>query len=161
MIDDNIANKISDSQEYHIKKVVEHLQSCEQDIKNHLADFVSALCGVQKDSMLSNTHVAYCAHARYMYWYAYRYMTNESYEKIATLSCEDGHKYTQSAISTGINRMSVMIEQEPPWNKRWLIVKRIINVIKTQERERDIDNTIVIQVPKDLKGKVNIQIKDK
>ena len=158
MVDDKVVSELKESQDFHIKKAVEHLQLCEKDLKKYLSDFVAALCEVPKDSMLSNTHVAYCAHARYLYWYAYRYMTNESYEKIAAMSCESGHKYTQSAIATGVNKMSTMIEEEPLWNKRWLIVKRII---KLQWQDETIDNTIVIQVPKDLKGKVNIQIKDK
>ena len=158
MVDDKVVSELKESQDFHIKKAVEHLQLCEKDINKYLSDFVAALCEVPKNSMLSNTHVVYCAHARYLYWYAYRYMTNESYEKIAAMSCESGHKYTQSAIATGVNKMSTMIEEEPLWNKRWLIVKRII---KLQWQDETIDNTIVIQVPKDLKGKVNIQIKDK
>ena len=158
MVDDKVVSELKESQDFHIKKAVEHLLLCEKDINKHLSDFVAALCEVPKSSMLSNTHVAYCAHARYLYWYAYRYMTNESYEKIAAMSCESGHKYTQSAIATGVNKMSTMIEEEPLWNKRWLIIKRII---KLQWQDETIDNTIVIQVPKDLKGKINITIKDK
>ena len=158
MVDDKVVSELKESQDFHIKKAVEHLQLCEKDINKYLSDFVAALCEVPKNSMLSNTHVAYCAHARYLYWYAYRYMTNESYEKIASISCESGHKYTQSAIATGVNKMSTMIEEEPLWNKRWLIVKRII---KLKWQDETIDNTIVIQVPKELKGKVNISIKDK
>ena len=158
MVDDKVVSELKESQDFHIKKAVEHLQLCEKDINKYLSDFVAALCEVPKNSMLSNTHVAYCAHARYLYWYAYRYMTNESYEKIAAMSCESGHKYTQSAIATGVNKMSTMIEEEPLWNKRWLIVKRII---KLQWQDETIDNTIVIQVPNDLKGKINITIKDK
>ena len=52
-----------------------------------------------------------------------------------------------------------MIENESLWKRRWTIIKRII---KLREQEDDyIDKTIVIQVPKTLKGKVNISIKDK
>lgn len=55
--------------------------------------------------------------------------------------------------------MSMMIENESLWKRRWTIIKRII---KLREQEDDyIDKTIVIQVPKTLKGKINITIKDK
>ena len=78
MVDDKVVSELKESQDFHIKKAVEHLLLCEKDINKYLSDFVAALCEVPKSSMLSNTHVAYCAHARYLYWYAYRYMTNES-----------------------------------------------------------------------------------
>lgn len=154
----NGVTELQGSQDYHISKIIEHLRMCEQATKDNLADFISALCNVPKEEMLSNTHVVYCAHARYLYWYAYRYMTNESYNNIAIQCGKNGHRYTQSAIATGVNKMSVMIEQEPLWNKRWGVVKKII---KLHSQDEDIDNTVVIQVPKDLKGKINITIKDK
>lgn len=158
MIDESVINGLKSSNDFHIKKAVEHLQKCEQDIKSYLADFIAALCAIPKDKMLSYTNVAHYAQARYLYWYAYRYMTKESYVKIASHLCENGHKYTQSAIATGVNKMSAMIEQEPLWSKRWGIVKKII---KLHSQDENIDNTVVIQVPKDLKGKINITIKDK
>ena len=158
MIDNNGATELQGSQDYHIGKIIEHLRMCEQTTKDNLADFISALCNVPKEEMLSNTHVVYCAHARYLYWYAFRYMTNESYENIAIQCGKDGHRYTQSAIATGVNKMSTMIETEPLWNKRWVVVKKII---KSKSQDNAIDNTIVIQVPKDLKGKINITVKDK
>ena len=158
MIDNNGVTELQGSQDYHIGKIIEHLQMCEQDTKDNLADFVAALCNVPKDKMLSNTHVVYCAHARYLYWYAYRYMTNDSYENSAAQCGKNGHRYTQSAIATGVNKMSTMIENEPLWNKRWVVVKKII---KTESQGNGVDNNIVIQVPKELKGKINITIKDK
>jgi hypothetical protein len=70
-----------------------------------------------------------------------------------------GHRFVLRSIQNGVSRMSTMIENESLWKRRWTIIKRII---KLREQEDDyIDKTIVIQVPKTLKGKVNIQIKDK
>ena len=148
MVDDKVVSELKESQDFHIKKAVEHLLLCEKDINKYLSDFVAALCNVPKDKMLSNTHVVYCAHARYLYWYAYRYMTNDSYENIAAQCGKNGHRYTQSAIATGVNKMSTMIENEPLWNKRWLIVKRIIKESNGSLSEPPVQ--ITITVPKNV-----------
>jgi chromosomal replication initiation ATPase DnaA len=159
MVDEGVVKEMEKSQDYHIAKAIEHLQKCGADTRKYLADFVAALCNVPKEKMLANTHVACCAHARYLYWYAYRYMTNESYEKIAKRSSEDEHRYTQSAIATGVNKMSGMIEKEPLWSKRWFVLKRIIKLHSNDEDK--INSSIVIQVPKEIKDRISITIKEK
>ena len=157
--DDSIKKGWADVEYRHVDKAIEHLRQHEDDIRAYLADFVAAVCGVEREEMFSNSDTACFAHARYLYWYAYRYMTGEAYEKMARQVPNGGHRFVLRSIQNGVNKMSMMIEEQPLWKKRWTIIKRIIK-LRGQEDE-DVDNTIVIQVPKALKGKINITIKDK
>jgi chromosomal replication initiation ATPase DnaA len=157
--DESIKKGWADVEYKHIEKALEHLRQHEEDIRIYLADCVAAVCGVERKDMFSESDVACFAHSRYLYWYAYRYMTGEAYEKIARQVPDDGHHFVLRSVQNGVNKMSRMIEEEPVWKRRWTIIKRIIK-LRWQEDE-GIDKTIVIQVPKTLKGKVNISIKDK
>ena len=157
--DESIKKGWADVEYKHIETAIEHLKQHEEDIRTYLADCVAAVCGVEREDMFSNSDTACFAHARYLYWYAYRYMTGESYEKMARQVPNGGHRFVLRSIQNGVSRMSTMIENESLWKKRWTIIKRIIK-LRGQDDE-EVDKTIVIQVPKDLTGKVNIQIKDK
>lgn len=139
---------------------VEALRGYAHGVQDLLADCVAALCDVDVKMMLTNTDVIHLAHARWLFWYSYRYMTNETLDKIALMTQRiGGESFTKQGVAASINKMSLLIEREDIWNRRWRIMKRIIK-LRGQEDE-SVDNAIVIQVPKDLKGKINIAIKDK
>ena len=159
MNDESIKKGWADVEYSHVEQAIWHLKQQEEDVRMFLADCVAAICGIERDDMFSSSDISCFAHARYLYWYAYRYMTGESYEKMERQNPKGGHRFVLRSIQNGVSRMSMMIENESLWKRRWNIIKRII---KLREQEDDyIDKTIVIQVPKTLKGKVNISIKDK
>lgn len=159
MGEEKYVQELSNSELVTIQSVCDTLRNYENRIKTHLADFVAALCGVDVDTMLSNDAHDYIVQARGLYWYACRYMTNESYEKIALATQYNGFKFSPSCVAKNVAKMMIIIEQEPMWKKRWVIIKRIL---KLQDKSNnDEDTTIVVQIPKDLKNKVNIIIKDK
>ena len=95
--------------------------------------------------------------ARGLYWYARRYMTGDTYEKIGKTPT-DGKTFTKVGVATSVNKIAHLIESQPIWKKRWSIIKRIV---KTKQQDSGVDTTIVIQVPKSLKDNVNIVVKDK
>lgn len=144
----------------HIDAALNHLRRHEQNIQEYLADCVAAICDVDVNEMLSNTDVIFLAHARWLYWYAYRYMTNESYEKISMNTSRFGHSFAMRSVQGGVNKMAMMIAEEPMWTKRWVIVRRIIK-LRDQKDESKADDGIVIQVPRGMKDKLNITIKEK
>ena len=58
--------------------------------------------------------------------------------------------------------MAVMIERETLWRQRWSVVKQIIRELQeTDDEGKKMDNTIIIQVPRGLKDKIQIKIKEK
>ena len=158
--DEEIRDEWNSRNSSYLEKACMYLEKYEQNVQDYLADVVASLCNVVKDEMFEATDVVYLAHARWLYWYAYRYMTNESYDKIAQQSFHKKHTFAQRTIQNGANKMAMMIEKEALWKKRWIILKRIIK-LKDEKNNESVDNTIVIQVPKGMRDNINIVIKDK
>lgn len=146
--------------EYHVNEALKHLGALESDSQMYLSDYVATLCGITVKEMFSSSDVVFFAHSRWLYWYAYRYITNESYDKIARQDFHYGHKFSQRTIQNGVNKMAMMIEEDTLWKKRWTIIKRIIKLREQYEKPKT-DNTIVIQVPKELRDSISIVIKEK
>lgn len=144
-----------------IGHILELVRSHEYDIYTYLAETVAALCGIDVDKMLAFNSKIYVIQPRWLFWYAYRYMTGETFEKIAEMTKNKGNYYfTPNSICHSINKMSALIESAPLWKKRWTIIKRIIK-LRDANVEEQVDNTIVIQVPRDIKDKIQISIKEK
>jgi hypothetical protein len=68
-------------------------------------------------------------------------------------------KFVGRAIQQGVTKMSMMIECEPVWRKRWDCVKQVIK--QKYGEDESVDNTITICVPLHLKEKIKIQIKER
>jgi hypothetical protein len=141
-----------------IDHILDVIRSYEYDIYDYLAETVAALCDVDVDVMLSGSEKVYVSQARALFWYAYRYMTNETYEKIANMTSRY-HTFARVSVGQSINKMGVMIENEPLWRKRWVIIKSIIK-LRDQDTNTVVD-TITITIPKHLRDKVSINIKEK
>lgn len=159
--DGEILNEMELLEKENLHKALHYLRKYGSDTRKYLAQCVAAICDVDVEKMLTNTDVIYLAHARWLYWYAYRYLTNESYEKIAINTSTMGHPFALRSVQGAVNKMAMMIEKEPMWKKRWTIIKHIIKLQDGESANTNVDNTIVIQVPKELKDKINITIKEK
>ena len=159
--EEEINNDIERLRDYHIRKALEHLHKHEQAIVEYMADFVASLCDVRKEDIHSDSDVVYIAHARWLYWYACRYLMNESYSKMSEQSSRNGHTFSIRTIQNGTSKMATMVEDEPTWKRRWSIVRHIIKLYNDTTVHKQ-DNTIVIQVPKGmLNDKVQIKIQEK
>ena len=132
----------------------EYLSRYDGDIEDYIADIVASLCNVDVDKMLSDTSVAYLAQARWLYWYAIRYMTNETYDKIAERTIrKSDYRFTPNGIGQSINKMSMMITNEPIWTKRWVILKRIIKLRDAAIKDSCETETMTMRIiaPKGVK----------
>lgn len=142
-----------------IDHILDVLRKHEYNAYNYLAETVAALCDLDVELMLSGCEKVYVAQARALFWYAYRYMTNETYEKIANMTSKY-HSFARVSVGQSINKMAGMIENEPLWKKRWTIIKRIIK-LRDQNDINKTEDTITIIIPKHLRDKININIKEK
>lgn len=151
--DNEIVQDWSRIETENIERACELLGGYEQEIENYLAHIVASLCGVDVKEMLTDTAISHLAQPRWLYWYAVRYMTNETYEKIGErTTAKSGYKFTPNGIGQSINKMSAMIASEPIWTKRWTIVKRIIKLRENAlNRTTDDGVTIRIVAPSDIK----------
>lgn len=142
-------------------KILQALRSREINVLDYLADISSAICNVTKEDMFGSKDKSVISQTRWFFWYSYRYMTGESYERIASLTKDysgTDKDFTRSAIGMGIRRMSELITNDPLWNKRWIIIKRII---KLRDNEEIAEGVITINIPRKLREHVKIEIKDK
>jgi chromosomal replication initiation ATPase DnaA len=149
MTEEEIKNELADNERIAMKCVCDTLLNYEGRVRNYLADFVASLCNVETERMFSDDNHLDVAQARWLFWYAYRYMTNETYEKIGKLSGElYGKAFTKVGVASSVNKMNMMIEQQPIWKKRWTIVKRIIKLQSEMVFEPQIP--ITISIPKNV-----------
>ena len=152
MNEEQLTTTIDDFERNAIKTICETLQGYEATIHRHLADFVAALCNVEKEKMFADCNQADVSQARWLFWFAYRYMTNETYAKIGDMtSANYGKRFTKQGVAASVNKMAALIEQEPVWKKRWSIIKRIIKAQHTLIDEEAQEHPIRIVVPKNVK----------
>lgn len=145
MTEEEIKQELANNEQRMIECVCNALSNYELDMRTYLARFVSSLCDVEIERMLSDDNHLDVAQARWLFWYAYRYMTNETYEKISKLSeSMYKRKFTKTCVASSVNKMYTMIEQQPIWRKRWTIVKRIIKLQNEIVFEPQIPITITI-----------------
>lgn len=157
--DENVKEKWDSIDHENLEKAFFYLKKSNVDIKDYLAEIVANLCDINTEDIMIKSMASHIVKPRWLYWFAYRYVTRESYVQMAYSLNINGKKFTPSGIMYGVGCMSTLIDTEPLWNRRWTNIKRIIKL--KEQNDKQIDNTIVIQVPKDLKGKINITIKDK
>ena len=155
MTEEEIKQELVNNEQRMIECVCNALSNYEIDMRTHLARFVSALCDVEIERMFSDDNHLDVAQARWLFWYAYRYMTGETYEKIGKLSERIyGKSFTKVGVASSVNKMYELIEQQPIWRKRWTIIKRIIKQSESLIEE-NAQKPIKIIIPKDA----NVELK--
>jgi hypothetical protein len=104
---------------------------------------VASLCDVDRDKMFTECNNIDVVQARGLYWYARRYMTGDTYEKIGKTPT-DGKTFTKVGVATSVNKMAHLIESQPIWKKRWNVIKRIIKLQNEMVFEPQVPMTITI-----------------
>ena len=149
MTEEEIKQNLEENERKTIEYICGALNTYGFSVRLYLADFIASLCNVEKEKMFSTCNNLDVAQARWLFWYAYRYMTNETYEKIGKLSGElYGKTFTKVGVAASVNKMYELIENGGIWRKRWLIVKRIIKFSNTLIEEQE-NQPIKIIIPKD------------
>lgn len=144
-----ILQQMSTLEQETLDKVCELLKGYETRMQDYLAHFVASLCDVKLEDMLTDCNVLHAAQARWLYWYSYRYMTSETYDKIAERTARYfGKRFTMQGVAAGVNKMAQMIEQEPIWKKRWTIIKRLLKSRDDNVNETPSTIRIVAYAPK-------------
>lgn len=156
MTDEELKAQWDSIEESNITKACEYLKGYEQEIGNHLARFVASLCDIEVEKMFSDMKSNYCSQARWLYWYALRYMTDETYDKIAIRTIYNGHKFTLRAVAKGIDKMGKMVYENGVWRKRWVILKKIIKMYNAQ----DSQDIIKVVITKPANTKVEVEFKN-
>ena len=153
MTEEEIKTSLEENERITMECINDALRNYEGRIRTYLAQFVASVCNVDIDKMFSESNCLDVAQARWLFWYAYRYMTGETYEKIGKLSEPIyGKRFTRVGVASSVNKMYELIEQQPIWRKRWTIVKHIIKTQNDLMFERPVPITITI--PKNVELKI-------
>lgn len=161
--DENVLGRIENDM---VNNICDMVRSYNRSVQDYLAEIVAELCEVSVEDMMNKEDRLHCNHARWLFWYAYRNMTNDTFEHIATVTEKYGRRYTLQGINSAVNKMSSLITDNTVWTKRWIVIKRIIRTRDTNlefdfGQNQDIpSDRIFISIPRELKGKVEIKYKD-
>ena len=142
--DSRASKEVRDIEEKTIATAIGLLKKYNHDINDYLAANIAAICDVDVNDMLQASTPNSIVFARWLYWYAYRYMTNDSFETMANkLSAK--RKFTSVNISIAVTKMSMMISNEAIWTKRWSIVKKIVKAI-LEDDSLNVDEVVKVKV---------------
>ena len=149
MTGEQLKSRLEENEKDAILGICKILANYEGNIYDHIADFVSSLCCITKERMFSDSKSIDVAQARGLFFYAYRYMTANTYDKIGRITGETyGRRFTPEGVKSSIVKMSELIESNPIWSKRWSILKIIIKSQKVGIDESCVP--ITIKVPKNV-----------
>lgn len=149
MTGEQLKSRLEENEKNAILGICKILANYEGNIYDYIADFVSSLCCITKERMFSDSKSIDVAQARGLFFYAYRYMTANTYDKIGRITGETyGRRFTPEGVKSSIVKMSELIESNPIWGKRWSILKIIIKSQKVGIDESCVP--ITIKVPKNV-----------
>ena len=166
--DKEIRNDWMNLEKKSFKEIEIVLQRYDYNMQNMLASFVASICDVDVADMLASTDKMHVSQSRWLYWYAYRYMSHETYERISARTAIDGCRFTKDGIRKGIEKMNELINTENVWMGRWMAIKRMIKLKANPHDyyENDFSNPmpqkykLLMQIPRELKDKIVIEVKN-
>ena len=164
--ENEIMEDINSIREQNAKSIFELLEGYEEDVNEYLLQMVASVCSVSLDDLKSNkSPKLHITQARWLYWYSYRYMTAETYPKIAErFENKYGTKFHGTTVCVGCNKMMNLISTDSMWRKRWVLMKRILNAYKSTSNavipNLDVESTVRVVVYKPSNVNVKVEFKD-
>ena len=138
----------------YIDEVCRLLRLHETNIQEYMVDCVASICDVDKLDMMTNVSNLNTIHSRWLFWYAYRYMTKDSFSHISHITLRYGKKFTEQSVSSSVNKMGNMIDNDTIWAKRWAIIKRIIKLRDSTLSDENQNSVVIVQYPKNVEIKL-------
>lgn len=134
---DEVIQNVEDIEANNIKPALKLLSDYNGDLRMYLACITASLCDVDVACLFGDTHKIDHNKARWLYWYALRYMTGESFESIGLKNQQ--RQFSDTCVSQSVTKMSMMIAENSIWAKRWSVLKRIIKMmVKVDEQEQEL-----------------------
>lgn len=165
--DEAKAKELQDLRKKKFSEIEDILRSFEFDVQTMLSSFVASICDVDEVEMLSPTNKLYVAQSRWLFWYAYRNIGFETYERISDRTMLGGSRFTKDAIRKGCEKMSSLIDTNKMWRGRWAVIRRMTAILKDPHDYYcgDFANPLpekyklTLSVPKEIKDRVQIEVK--
>ena len=134
-----------------------------------LSSFVASICDVDTADLLTSSANVYISQCRALFWYAYRYMTQDPYERISKKTAIEGCRFSPDTVRKACEKITELINADPHWKGRWINVKRFIRLKDDPHSYQMSDNAnpfpqkykLMLHVPKEIKDQIEIEIKEK
>lgn len=148
------------------KEIEVILRRMDYDTQDMVSSFVASICNVDVADMLSSSNNLHLAQSRSLYWYAMRYLTKDTYQRISERSKLDGHAFSPESIAISIPKMTELIENDSVWKRRWVIVRRMLNLLQDPQNYNVSDFTnpspqkykILLQVPSGTRDDFEVSV---
>jgi len=154
---EEIESKINEMEQKVLKDMEIILKRHNFNMTTFLAHIIASICDIDVTEIFSVNNKAYLSQSRWMFWYAYRYMTGETYERIAEKTSFEGHKFHVQAIIHGITSFAKLLEYDRSWGDKWKMVKEFIKIKNGMGQGKDEKHEVVITVPKNVEVKIKKQ----
>lgn len=118
-----IVNELNEKDQKVVSDVCNILSQYDFDVKQCLEEIVCSLCNIDHDKLWSRTRNLAVVQARWLFWYAYRFISNDSHQSIANITTR---KFATSCVGQSITKMSMLISSDTIWSRRWIILKQIL-----------------------------------
>lgn len=127
-------------------------------INDSLLTFILSICNVTTQDFMTKSN-QYHSQVKWLYWYACRYIRNETYLKISQRQITSRKQYTLDAVRKGVERMSDLINTDIIWKERW---DALLDYCNARPIKQDSKIKLTIDLPRGIKkNDVEIYIKDK
>lgn len=158
--EESVKAELREVQDVAMKEIDLALSKVDYDIQNMLSKYVASVCNVEEGDMLAPVSNLHATQARWLYWYALRYMTGATYDHIAEMSAFDGAQVRAVSVSKGIAKISVLIDRDRSWTARWRVIKHIIKLVgDVDKEEKKSDYRVQIHVPEEMKDNIDVVIR--
>lgn len=166
---EEIRREWEDLQDKSFKEIEAVLRKCDYNAMTMLSSFVASICDVDTADLLSSSANMYISQCRALFWYAYRYMTQDPYERISQKTSIEGCKFSADTVRKACEKMMTLIDVDDVWKGRWINVKRFIRLKDNPHSYPTPDNSkmfpekykLMLHVPKEIIDKIEIEIKEK
>lgn len=166
---DSIKQEWKDLRNKSFREIEGVLRKYDYNSLTMLSSFVSSICDVETADLLTSSANIYISQCRALFWYAYRYMTQDSYERISNKTAIDGCRFSPDTVRKACEKMADLINVDPQWKGRWINVKRFIRLKEDPLSYQVPDNVsvmpqkykLMLHVPREIKDQIEIEIKEK
>lgn len=160
--DKEIRQEFRSLKEKSFKEIEAVLRRYDYNAQTMLASFVASICDVDIADMLTSSGNTYITQCRALFWYAYRYMTHETHERISERTVLDGCRFTAETVRLSCSKIYTLIEENDMWRGRWLVTKRMIRLWQDPHDYYESDNVnpmpqkykIFLRVPKNAEVEI-------
>ena len=125
----------------------------------YILNYVCEVCDMTSAEVLSHRRIMPIPLVRGFFWYLVRRATGYSNQHIANITSTGEYTFTSAGVGSSITRIINAISHDRLWNARWKQAIIDLNLAKAIEKDEEV--VVSMLVPKGMRNKIKIEIKEK